>query len=97
MGVHDVKDLNRIGNEFWQEAKRDRREAAAERERVSALNILTKAEMSGVPLCGTWRVEDSGWTKIEVVMDSGQRKSFMQCRNHAEQPDPVYEQREDAR
>ena len=57
----------------WQEVKHDKKEAAAERRRVKGINCLynDQAGKSAGELNGAWRAEKDGWTRIEVVMDSG--------------------------
>ena len=73
IGVTKMCELERRAVHEWQMVKSDRREAAAERRRVKGLNcfIPERAVASAGELCAAWRAEEGGWTRVEVVMDSG--------------------------
>ena len=60
------------------EVKRDRREARRERLRVQSVCCMLPgqgAAASGGPLCSAWQMEDCGWSKVKVIMDSGAAES----------------------
>ena len=75
--VPGVTSLRDIGPELSRITAEDRAEKRQEDETRRAINILTKEQQvtEGRPLCGAWRSEDAGWTKVQVVMDSGAAES----------------------
>ena len=78
IGIYDANKLNQVIQEEWSEVRRDRAEAYRERCQARALNLFLRdsgAENSGGPLCGAWQLEDRGWTKVKVIMDSGAAES----------------------
>ena len=77
-GIHDVRDIAAVTRDEWQEVRRDKREARRERQKVSALCPLMigqGAGASGGPLRGAWQMEDRGWSRVKVIMDSGAAES----------------------
>ena len=75
IGVWVIKD----GKKRWQAEVRDwaleEEQAKGEEQRVSTMNCFCLPEKEGAPLCGAWQVEEAGWTKVDVVMDSGAAES----------------------
>ena len=59
------------------EWERDEGQARMEEAQAGSLNCFTREQLDkmGAPLCGAWQVEDAGWTRVEVVMDSGAAES----------------------
>ena len=77
-GIFAARDLGAVQRSEWSEVRRNRGEARRERLRVQALNPLLlgkAAENSGGPLCSAWQLEDQGWTRVKVIMDSGAAES----------------------
>ena len=80
IGIHEARQIEKITREQWLEVRRDRREARAEVEKAQAraLNVFLYGEdgaNSGGPICSAWQKEESGWTRVKVIMDSGAAES----------------------
>ena len=59
-----------------QDFKREVAEAQAEDRIMKEINCFLQDDgTDGQPLCGVWKADESGWTKVEVVMDSGAAES----------------------
>ena len=73
VGVYKAEELTARAVEEWQEVRRDRKEAAAERRRAKGLCCIYPEQVGkpGGEINGAWRAEKDGWTRVEVVMDSG--------------------------
>ena len=77
-GIFEAKKVMQKAQEELQEVRREKRDAYQELQRVRALNCFLSGELgssSGGPLCGTWQMEDRGWNKVKVIMDSGAAES----------------------
>ena len=73
IGVTKMKELDEVIMNEWREIKCDRKDAAEDKRKARGINCLYP-EKVGTPsgaLFGAWRAEESGWTRVEVVMDSG--------------------------
>ena len=76
--MHEVKEYKEAMRQEWKEVKREKKQALRERQFARALNCFLSGEAgatSGGPLCGAWQMEDRGWSRVKVIMDSGAAES----------------------
>ena len=71
MGIYSASKIDAVMREQWTEVRNDRHEA----RRDGPLLDGSAGASSGGPICGAWQMEDRGWSRVKVIMDSGAAES----------------------
>ena len=78
IGICRAKDFEELRRQEWKEVRNERQEAFREKRLARALNCFLLREAAGAsggPMCGAWQMEDRGWSRVKVIMDSGAAES----------------------